>query len=100
VTNENLQQALESKLIPGTAYTEQDLTAFSLGVEWAQNEAAKRHDAVLENLRRSAIERADGYIRDAKRFADSKNYATAANFYAHYEAYGMLAVDIQILRGL
>lgn len=96
MTNENLKQWLESKLRPGTPYTEQDLTAFALGVEWAQDEAAKRHAATLEYLLKNITDRRDGYLRDAKRFAAAGNYATASNLFAHYEAHGMVCFDIHL----
>ena len=37
MTNDQLRAGLASKLRPGAPYTEQDLTAFALGVEWAGN---------------------------------------------------------------
>ena len=54
-----------------------------------------RHAAVLERLLRTMTERRDGYLRDTKRFAAAGNYATAANLAAHYEAHGMVCMDIQ-----
>lgn len=54
-----------------------------------------RHAAALERLLKTMTERRDGYSRDAKRFAAAGNYATAANLAAHYEAHGMVCMDIQ-----
>lgn len=54
-----------------------------------------RHADMLERLLRTITERRDGYLRDAKRFAAAGNYATAANLSAHYEAHGMVCMDIQ-----
>jgi hypothetical protein len=40
LTNDELLAALDSKLRRGATYTAQDVTAFALGVEWAQDHLA------------------------------------------------------------
>jgi len=54
----------------------------------------------IERLRNDMAKIATGYRVDAERFAEAKNYATAANFMARSEAYQLCCIDIGRMLGL
>lgn len=57
-------------------------------------------DQDIERLRNDMAKNATGYRVDAERFAETKQYATAANFMARAEAYQLCCIDIGRMIGL
>lgn len=50
MTNNQLRAALESKLRPGAPYSEHDLTAFAIGVEWGAATECERCAKIAEQV--------------------------------------------------
>lgn len=88
MTNNEIRAALESKLRRGATYSDQDLTPFALGVEWAQereHEDAARYRlaktlegqvVVMETLKSRGAEALDQALDDLMaEDADARNEA-------------------------